>query len=558
MAEQAQGHVEVRDAGGGVILQVPMTVGRLVIGRSPEVQVQLPSAAVSRQHAELFSDPFGRWWVRDMGSRNGTLVNGTRIDEHLLDPADVIQVEDFAIRVAMAGPVKQRPRTAVASAAALTIADGGGKVTRLQDMQPPKIDASHLSMLTRFSTQLLQTENDDDRTRLLCELMVGKEFRGNTALAMRLNKDDPEDQVSQMLCEPVSAKNWRSGEKPYISRTMLRTVRASESPVVASNVAGGGGGNVVEMSLAASVMEMAAVMCPIHSDPQALDVLYVSFPAEYGTGEWLALTALASEQYQQAKVVWEARRRAQEQAVIEKELERAQKIQMRLIPSDVQVSGAEVAIGFVPCRWVGGDYVDVVPLEDGRVFITICDVCGKGMQAALITACLHTVVHMNAKAGLPLDEFMTRLNDHLCETLPDESFVTAIGMIIDFKTGQCEYANAGHPPAMVAGTDGAMRQLAEAQNPPLGYMPVPIEVSAETLNVGEMFVLFTDGYTELNNEHQQMLGIEGVGECLVETCRSTGAAAIAEVSAEFNRRLTAFQGKAPAMDDLTFLLVRRV
>src|SRR5690349_12388476 len=68
----------------------------LIIGRR-DAQISLDSATISRRHAELVKDPFGRWWIRDLGSRNGTHVNGTRVVETTVKPGDLIQIGDFSL-----------------------------------------------------------------------------------------------------------------------------------------------------------------------------------------------------------------------------------------------------------------------------------------------------------------------------------------------------------------------------------------------------------------------------------------------------------------------------
>src|SRR5262249_35461963 len=148
--------------------------------------------------------------------------------------------------------------------------------------------------------------------------------------------------------EPVS---------PYISKTLLRMLLARNEPVLASNstMAGGGGGqanaNMGELSLAADVMTISAVACPIRSERSYTDLLYVLLPPEYGNSEWLALTSLAVKQFQQAESTWAARKLGEDHAAIERELSRAHKIQERLVPRDVTVAGVDFAIGFVPCKW---------------------------------------------------------------------------------------------------------------------------------------------------------------------------------------------------------------
>ena len=153
MAETPQGHLVVSN-GQAEVARVPLASGRMVIGRSTSVEVPLPNGSVSREHAELFADPFDRWWIRDLASRNGTIVNGETIEEHLLEPDDTIQIEHFLLTLELAGPAKQRPRRQSTTVldAGLSITDTDtDKVSRLEDMATPSIDASHLSTLTEFS-----------------------------------------------------------------------------------------------------------------------------------------------------------------------------------------------------------------------------------------------------------------------------------------------------------------------------------------------------------------------------------------------------------------------
>ncbi|MCC6578850.1 MAG: SpoIIE family protein phosphatase [Phycisphaeraceae bacterium] len=563
MAEATQGYLEITDEAGQK-RQVPLTTGsggRMILGRSPDVQVPLPSQTVSRQHAELFTDPFGRWWIKDLGSRNGTLVNGRKVEEHLLNPNDSIAIEQFVVVYRVTGQQAVRSRSGVglrsggSGATILSVSDAPmGKVTRLDQLESPKIDAIHLKQLTQLSSQLLATEPDDDRLNLLCGLMVDKTFHGTSAMAFRLDKRLAEPQP-EMLCAPHSGTNWRKGEEPYISRTLLRGVRQNEAPVVASNVASGG--QVMALSLAGNVREMAAVACPIGNTPEVLDVLYVTFPAEYGTGEWLALAALAAEQYQQANVAWVARRKAQEQAILEKELHRASQIQGGLIPKKINIPGLEVALGFEPCKWVGGDYVDIRQTEDGRIYMIICDVCGKGMQAAIVTASLHCMFHLSVTASVPLANLMERFNGYLETALPDESFVTAICVIYDPKTGRLELSNAGHPPAMIVSPDGKARDLGSGNNPPLGYIPVPFDMETHELKPGDMLGLFTDGLTESANEQDAMLGIAGVANMLERVYPGTTGKSIAAAATDLTNLLNQYEGKALRADDRTFMLVRR-
>ena len=272
---------------------------------------------------------------------------------------------------------------------------------------------------------------------------------------------------------------------------------------------------------------------------------------------------------------------------------RARQIQMRLVPREPRVPGLDVAIGFEPCRWVGGDYVDVVPASDGRTLLTVADAAGKGLQAALVASSVHSLVHAGMRAGLGLADLMGSLNDHLMEYLPEESFVTMAAVLLDPATGNCEVVNAGHPAPLVLEPEGRMRWLMEAKNMPLGIASATFELQRERLAPGQMLAMFTDGLTDLPLAGAGRLGTErlagllrtayaargagqaaqgageaaqGAGEAAQgagEAARGAGEAArgpgqAAQVAQALGAGLDEVRGDRLPDDDRTFLLVRRI
>ena len=552
MSDVAQPPLEIR-AANGQTSRFPVTSGRVIIGRSDQATVKLDSGLVSRQHCEIFTDTFGRWWIKDLKSRNGTLLNGKAIIEELISPGDTIQVEDFTIFLKLPGASGAEKR-GNAGGGINFMETGVAPIKRLRDLETPKIAATHFSLLSEFGANLLKTPDAAERMKMLCRLMVSPEFHGTTAVTFRLDRTSSDDTQADVLCAPESSKNWRKGELPYVSRTLLRAVRANLAPVVASNA---GATGAIELSLAGNVTQMAATACPIHVDDKKLDILYVAFPSEFGTTEWLALASLAAERFAQAETTLLNQQQAQEQALMDSELAKANAIQMRLIPRELTFEGVEVGIGFEPCKWVGGDYVDAIQDAEGKMLFIMGDVCGKGMQAALITATLHATVHTSALGKINLVDLMGRLNEYLVQTLPDESFVTMMGMLLDPKTGDLEVINAGHPPAMVADASGKVRQLQAGANLPLGYVPLPHEVASEKLQPGELLVVYTDGCNEMVNEQNDMLGIDRLATMIEKLYSGRGATAVTELGDHFKQLLDEFQGDAEPADDRTFLLVRR-
>jgi serine phosphatase RsbU (regulator of sigma subunit) len=556
MAVSSKAILVVTDANGG-IARHELSAGHVIIGRTDQANVRLDSSTVSRQHAELFTDPFGRWWVRDLKSRNGTFVNGQTVDEHLLQPGDTMGIENFVLTLESAGGTRPRSRTSGGTGnIAMMEADDSSTIRSLHDLSTPQIAATHLFALTAFGSSLLRTEKHEDRMTLLCQLLVSKDFHGNSAMILRLPNELGEGSGPEIVLGPLSSKNWRSDETPYVSRTMMREVLRQREPVVASNSAQAASG--IELSLAGDVQELAAIACPIAADADGMEVVYVTFPSEFASNDWLSLAALAAEQYRQADDAWEMRQRAQEQALIEQDLGHARKIQMNLIPSELQIAGLDVAIGFEPCKWVGGDYVDVVQTNDGRALVFIGDVCGKGLQAALITATLHAVLHSTGPEATSISGFMEKMNEYLCQALPDESFVTAIGMIVDLQTGVIEYVNAGHPPAFLINAQGKSRPLQSGENLPLGYIPTKMEFASDTTEPGDTIALYTDGLSELHNEQGAMLGIDPIGQYLTATFTALRTGVLKDLAADFKKRLDTYQGAALPEDDHTFILFRQM
>lgn len=560
MTQALSASMDILQEGATQPARVPLQSDRLIIGRHAEAGVRLDGGTVSRQHAELFKDPFGRWWVRDLGSRNGTRVNGVKIQEHLLEPTDILQIENFTLRPVGIGPTR-RPRRLGDSTGPVTMGDESpGRITTMDDMgAAPHISAEHVRELSAFAEELLILEEEDTRLERLCQLMVGQHLRGHCAVVLRIPRapqSDPQEDEPHVLCGPHTQRNWRRDELPYVSRTLLRAARQDNAPAVASSVPHGTG--VVTMSLAGNTAPVAAIVCPLAGDdPASLDLLYVTFPAEYATGQWLALCALAAEHHRHAQRAWDARHRAQEQLLIESELRRAHDIQQRLIPQRIDIPGLEVAMAFTPCRWVGGDYIDAITLPDGRALFIVADVCGKGLQAALVTASLHTLIHTNAAASLDLADLMNRMNRYLCRMLPDCSFVTAAAMLLDPAAGRFVYANAGHPPPLIADTQGRCNPLEVGVNPPLGFLPEEITVSTETLEAGQTLMLYTDGLSELpHHETGSLLGVAGVARMLAES-RQARPASLAATMGLLNDELASYQGAMHPQDDKACILISR-
>ena len=565
--------LEVRE-GEGMIEKLPLEESRVIIGRSMEASVQLNSETVSRRHAELFRDPFGRWWLRDLGSSNGTRVGGQAITGAVLNPADGFEIGQYRLHLidresglgegelSGLGELGGPAFPTVAGPATMVQDDRlGTQIAMLHEVASPKIDTTHLSILSEFTNRLESIEDVGDRLRELCHLLVRREFHGLSAMGLRISRQD-EKKDAETLCPPQFPENGRE-RPPYLSRGLLHTVLHTETPALASHAAEDPG--AVALTMDSGAHDIATVACPLRISPETMDILYVTLPAEFGTGEWLTLAAYAAQTFTQAETARIARRQHEANAVIERDLARATKIQHGLVPQEPEIPGLSIAIGFEPCRWVGGDYVDVILLEDGRALLAVADVSGKGLPAAMVASGIHSMVHALHRAGTRLVDMIRVLNEHMCQFLSEGSFVTMVCMVIDPADGSYELVNSGHPPPAVFGPDGSIQLLQHSENFPLGIVPHEIQMERGKIEVGHMLAMFTDGLTEMTDENNAELGVERVTEHLRDILAGDGDAEGArspevdldKVASQLTAILADYQGDRLPGDDRSFLLVGR-
>lgn len=551
-----KGYLEITRAGEPGLQRQPLVGSHLILGRNPKAQIVLDHTTVSRSHAELVYDPFGRWWVHDLRSTNGTFVNGTPVEERMLNPGDSIGIGDFTLRLHVHGTRDRADSIFPAPDVPPPISSVDEDATLITVMpklvDSPQISASHLTTVMALTRQLMTVEDPAKRLRTLCEFVVGHDFPADSAVTIRLRDGKPTKVVSgPFLRDPSTPSPGRQ-----VSVGVLKSLWDTREPVLGSNGMFSGHG-IRRLSMPNAIRQLAVVACPLDMEENKVDALYVEFPPKYGTAEWLTLVALVADAYQQAELVWEMRRHVRQSAFVERELQMARQIQDGLVPRALHIEGLDVAIGYEPCRWVGGDYVDAVPMPDGRILLAIADVCGKGLQAALVASSLHTMVHATVDAGGTLHQLIHSCNSYLCNYLPEHSFVTMVLVVINTTTGEMEVVNAGHPPAFAISSDGRVRQLQSEENIALGMMETTMEIERSMLIGDEVLVMYSDGLTELVDENQVALGEDRLSAGLCQIVRQEPTADVEVYRERVVQMLDSFRGSQLASDDSTFLVARR-
>ena len=189
-----------------------------------------------------------------------------------------------------------------------------------------------------------------------------------------------------------------------------------------------------------------------------------------------------------------------------KELEEAHEIQSGLFPINApKAPGFEVTGVCLPCREVGGDWYDYIPLDDGRLAVVLADVSGKGMGAAFLMSSTRSALRLHAARGLSPKEILFQLNRFLVEDFPASKFVTMVYAVLDSTERKLTFANAGHLPPLFVDSFGARFLEAEA-GLPLGIMECEFSEHEIAMPAGSRVFLYSDGVTEAINSSREEYG----------------------------------------------------
>lgn len=243
---------------------------------------------------------------------------------------------------------------------------------------------------------------------------------------------------------------------------------------------------------------------------------------------------------------------------MESELDIAARIQASLLPSsfpafpdrdDIDLFGI-----MEPARYVGGDFYDFVLIDDDRLCIAIGDVSDKGVSAAMFTAAAIYLIRAAARSGSEPHEILRLVNEQICSGNDAGVFVTVFCGILDLKSGEFRYSNAGHEPPMVRRPGAEIDELPVPSGPALGLMEDAIFTTKSIrLEADCGIVAYTDGITEARDEDDTMYTEDRLKRVLMS---ATAADAESLVKALL-KDLKEFRGSAGSFDDVTLLALNR-
>ncbi len=206
---------------------------------------------------------------------------------------------------------------------------------------------------------------------------------------------------------------------------------------------------------------------------------------------------------------------------IQYDLDTARSIQSAILPKIFppfpERNEFEIFASMEPAKEVGGDLYDFFLLDNDRLGFVIADVSGKGVPAAIFMAVSRTLIRATALKGISPEECLTYVNSLLCQESVSSMFVTVFYGILNFKTGELNYANGGHNPPYILSKDGELLTVELTDGIALGVIEgVKYKNKVIQLNPGDTIFTFTDGVTEAMDVNYELYSEEHLEAFLKE------------------------------------------
>jgi sigma-B regulation protein RsbU (phosphoserine phosphatase) len=527
-----------------------LTGDSLLIGRQEDAAIYLDSLAVSRQHARILCHG-GEYFIEDVGSSNGTFVNGRRISGPTpLTERDALQIGPYLLGL--------RPDPAPPATNTLPLPD---QIIRAQVSAAPsnhtlfnQNPAHKLQVVLEIAQHLGRTlEMEPLLSRLLEHLMrlFPQADRGMVLLC--------EGERLKVRAQHSRHKSEAQGDYPY-SRTIVR--RALEEGVGLLSEDVGDDPNLVLTATMISLNLRSFLCVPLLGwQNRRLGVIQLDCLRPGHAFSANDLELLAALAIQVSTVLENADLHAERlrEERLRQELRLARDIQQSFLPADFALfedGDPELFARVHPAREVSGDLYDFFHLHDGRLAFFLGDVSGKGMPAALFMIAVRTLIrHLAPSSHSPAD-LLKRLNRALTVDNPTALFVTLLHGIYDRRDGSVFLSSGGHPPPLLRRRDGRVEEVALPPGMLLGSVDDPrLSDTQLSLEPGETLILYTDGFTEaFTPDRRGMFGRERLCEVLGGARTALSLEACADEASVAVQR---FSGQTELQDDQTLLLLRR-
>ncbi|MBX3279844.1 MAG: SpoIIE family protein phosphatase [Acidobacteria bacterium] len=556
---------------------VELTRLRTTIGRSARNDLCVEDPFTSRLHAEVRRQG-DNFWLSDLGSANGTYLNGQRVAAPLqLRDRDRIRLGETEIEYSeRADTAPASGRTSIllsdsqpmAAPEATIVAQARNSASNVLS----SIDASRtqiapapgrtaaaaqddsLAIISRVSLTLLSPLSLDETMENVLDCVFSA-IAADRAYALLLESAGPGGE-STLVCKAIKSRSGAptSLDQVEISRSITEQVLRQGTSVLTSDAQHDPRFQEHRSIALSGIRSVMAV--PFSVEGRVLGMIYVDSP--FATNRFTerdlqlltliaGVAAIRIENVHLLEVQAEKKRLADELVL-------ASEIQLRLHPASAPPIQNYDLIGVsFPCHEVGGDYYDFIAKRDGRFIVALGDVSGKGTAAALLMSSVHASVRAQATTRLSAAEIVSEINQYIYDNTPSNRYVTLFYSELDARTNELTYINAGHNAPILVRATGEVTRL------DIGGFPVGITPFGDyregwaQINKGDVLVIYSDGASESLDEQGEEFGEARLIE-IVQKHRHRTAAGIRD---RIDEALTQFVGKAKTVDDLTLVIVKR-
>ena len=527
------------------IRRVPLAAKGQILGRGETCDIVLDNSQVSRRHARIFRDPFGRWLIEDMHSRNGILVDGRKVDVCAMQPGREVVIRPFILTV-LPQADRQVPQD---PALAETSGEFTSGTTYVEVVRPAaearaNLSRARLKRLNAIADRLAELTRPASLYRELCRCVA--RAPGSAAMVLRLTQDDlPQILACHVGREDQAPPDDEAAPVP-LSRRVVQAVRSERRAILATSRP-----DADAILTIIDETRPRTVFCgPIGGEAETVDALYVDLPSDQAPGDTFDfLEAVARQAGLARKSLLLAEAQAQHE-VLEHQLATARAIQAALTPGEPgDLPGVDVAVHHEPAAWVGGDYYDVWPLPDGRLVFAVADVADKGLPAAMAMANVQAALRTGMTFSTDLAEVAAGVNALVAHNFPEGMSVSLFLGLLDPATGELQYINAGHVQPLMIAPDAATSPLGMASDEPLGRAGRTFQTASQTLAPHTALVLVTDGITNSASPDGEPFGRPRLAAAL----SATPSASARQLVAAAVTAAADFRAPAAQHDDITVL-----
>lgn len=549
---------------------------RTPIGRSVPSGLQIVDRRMSRHHAEISLED-GHYYLRDMGSKNGTQHNGRTVDVPVrLRHGDLIGVGDTTL-VFEDEPVSFSP-TATAelppsrkhdsttsyrlveenlwgsTQGELRAGTGSSGAVALASPEPRQVkdSSSRLEIILQVTEAIRSTLALEQLLEQIMEI-VNNVFHPDSSYLLLLNASTGE-LIPKVIKNRGALTPEAQAEVRISSSIVERCIRQRVSLLVSD--AAQDDRFAAQHSVIINRIRTAMV-APLISKDETLGVIYVDTRTRivpYAPEELELLTGIAN---QAALALVNARLHEQivAQHKMAREMEIARAIQMNLLPKVYpDLDGYEISAMSLPAKQVGGDYYDFIQLPDGRHALAVADVSGKGVPAAILTATTRSYLQSETRhPSHSVAETAAAISRMVHRDVTNDMYVTMALAYLDPPSGQIEYVNAGHTHPIIVDPRGEMRFL-KTGGLFLGIMPdTEYESGTAQIGPGEVLLLQTDGVVDIQDSKGVVFGADRLYDLL----RRTRHLHAEEIRNHIYNACLSHRGDADQFDDFTLIVLKR-